>query len=447
MRRQKGWLFLRGKTWHVKFNAGGRVTTASTGTTNRREAERRSAEIVAPFAIASEVETLQHIAAKIEGRKGELTALEEERNPPPTLAEVWRTFMASPSRPDSGTQTLRQYASEWRRFEAWMAKQHPQVNHLHEVTRQHAEAYAADLSASKLAASTFNQHRNLLRMVWRTLVDTARLTGNPWETITTKKNNSLTNRKRALTPAQFDSLMVATETDTDLHDLLLLLAWTGLRLVDGVTLRWSAVDFGRGVISLAPQKTARRTGKVVHIPMFPAVRELLDARQSGGIFDPSAPVFPALEIEYGRYNGALTKRITDAFTRAGLDTTEERSDRARGVTVYGAHSLRHFFVTQAAAAGMPASMIKSITGHTTDAMTDHYVQIGAGLAAEIAARMTATGPIMALQAQGRPNTPVAVENAVTGGTGALLAAVLAIAARIGPETWQECRRELEALTA
>ena len=36
---------------------------------------------------------------------------------------------------------------------------------------------------------------------------------------------------------------------------------------------------------------------------------------------------------------------------------------------------------------MPAAMIKSITGHATDSMLEHYQQIGMDMAGEIAARI------------------------------------------------------------
>jgi hypothetical protein len=58
--------------------------------------------------------------------------------------------------------------------------------------------------------------------------------------------------------------------------------------------------------------------------------------------------------------------------------------------VYGAHSLRHFFVSAASAAGLPAPVIKSITGHATDTMMEHYQHISADLVGEITKRITGT---------------------------------------------------------
>jgi len=59
---------------------------------------------------------------------------------------------------------------------------------------------------------------------------------------------------------------------------------------------------------------------------------------------------------------------------------------------YGAHSFRHFFVIQAAAAGMPGAMIKQITGHATDDMLEHYQHIGAGFSEELSRRIGGGAP-------------------------------------------------------
>jgi integrase len=384
MKKRTGHLFqrIKGGTWFLRYMVEGRVKVESTGTTIRRDAEKERDRILERYRLADKVTRLQAITAELNKAESDVKELV---NPPPGIKSAWNRFESSPERPDSGPATMKQYLSEWERFERWLTANRPAVERIDQVTFETAAAYAGDLTDAKLSASTFNQHRNLLRLVWRVLLPDA---PNPWARIKPRRLAPLATRKRALTPAQFEALLSATEGDPDLHDLLLLLAWTGLRLVDGVKLKWGAVDFGQGVITLAPQKTARRTGKVVHIPMFPAVRAMLDARQSGAVLEPARYVFKTLADEYDRDNSGLSKRITSAFTSAGMQTTEERADRGRPVVVYGAHSLRHLFVTAATAAGMPAAMIKSITGHATDAMLEHYQQIGAGLAGEVAQHLS-----------------------------------------------------------
>ncbi len=439
MRTTQGTLIKRGGTFYALWYHKGKRYRVSTGCHTKREAEKRLADLTAPFLAGAEVAVLQAVSGRLQGVEREAEQLMDAANPPLAVADTWRTFLQSPSRPDSGPRTLQEYEGRWNRFEEWAGDQTPRLRFLRDVQREHAAAYAADLTAARFAPATFNAHVNLLKLAWRCLGEEARCTGNPWENITLKKLNALATRKRALTPAQFEALLSATEGDPDLHDLLTLLAWTGLRLVDGVKLKWGAVDFARGVITLAPQKTARRTGKQVHIPMFPAVRALLDARQSGSVLSPGRFIFPDLADLYDRDRGAaLSKRIAAAFEKAGMETSEERDGRDRKAVVYGAHSLRHFFVTVATSAGMPAAMIKSITGHATDAMLEHYQQIGVELAGEVAARIgngkPPALPPVAGQSEPLPKIPPAVK-----------AAALRILAALDAGDTATARREAAAL--
>jgi integrase len=430
MKTRKGWLVKRGKTYHAAWKIGGKLFTKSTGQTDKRNALTRLAEIMEPFLVEDEARTLESVKTRLEGARAELAAIDEARNPPPQVKRIWGLFLDSPGRPDSGEATLRKYEPEWSRFTAWLARTNPDIEHLAQVTPAMAADYARDMTAAKLSASTFNQHRNLLRMVWRVMADECRLTANPWDKIMPRKLNSLANRKRALTPGQFDSLLAAVETDPDLHDLFTLLAWTGLRLADGVLMKWGSVDFARRVISLAPIKTARRQGKIVHIPMFPAALDVLNRRQEGKPINLRGLVFPALAAVYERDTAALSKRIAAAFNRAGMETTEERADRGRSVVVFGAHSCRHFFVSAATAAGMPGAMIKSITGHGSDGMLEHYQHLGVDLAADLAGKI-GNGTLKAL-----PPADPATE---------IRARVKAIAEGMTTKTWKAARAELLAL--
>ncbi len=439
MKTRSGYLFQRkkGGNWYVRTVVDGKAIVKCTGTTKRREAEKLKTDIMAPYMLGNEVNVLEAVQTRLSGRKAKLAQLEDELKPPPPVEEVWSCFMGSPARPDSGEATLERYHSEWKRFAAWLKKEHPQAKTLRDVTPAMAAAYAKELSAARLSASTFNQHRNLLRMVWRVLEDECKLTVNPWNKITPKKLTPLANRKRALTPAQFESLLAAVEADPDLKDLFILLAWTGLRRADAVLMKWGSIDFSTRVITLAPMKTARRQGKLVHIPIFPAALEVLNRRQSGRALNPRAYIFPKLAASYERDGATLTRTITSAFEKAGMQTNEERSDRKRSVAVYGAHSLRHFFTTAATAAGMPDAMIKSITGHTTDGMLEHYQQIGADIASELATRIEGNRPDLSPKALPGPLEAIETQNE------ALKKKILKLANKLNSKNWREIKGELK----
>lgn len=395
MKTRTGYLFRKkgpnGKelpNWYVRVMVDGRAIVRSLGTPSRRKAEAAKVEILAPYILGGQEKVLKAVSARLDDVAEQRKVLEAAANPPPAISAIWSRFLRSKRRPDSGPSTLTQYAAEWRRFTRWLASRHPAVEELRQVTDRIAEAYSEDMDTANMTPSTFNQHLRLLRLVWRVMADDAKLTGNPWAKIQPKRLDKRGNRKRALTPAQFEALLDATEADADLHDLFLLLAWTGLRLVDGVKLHYGAVDFPNKVLTVVPQKTARRNGTEVHIPLFPAALEVLNRRLGDeAVLDPRAYVFPEVVEQYDRDRTALTKRVAAAFERAGMDPREDRPGRQRRAVAYGAHSLRHVFVTAATAAGMPAAMIKSITGHATDEMLQHYQQIGMDLAVELADRI------------------------------------------------------------
>ena len=458
MKTRKGHLYQRKKNgpFYVQIRVDGKIIkkrlTDKDGNPvcNRREAENAKAEFMQPYLAGDAVDTLKAVQVKLADRQAEVAKWEDENNPPPELNEIWHRFLESPARPDSGESTLKQYHAEWKRFKDWMRKNHPAAKvktedgkqpplYLRDVTPELAAAYVKNLNSDKVSPSTFNQHRNLLRMIWRVLAVECRLAANPWDNITPKKLTPLATRKRALTPAQFESLLDAVKTKPDLKDLFLILAWTGLRLADAVLMKWAAVDFPNKVLTLAPMKTARRQGKLVHIPIFPAVLEVLNRRQEGRVLNPKAFVFPELAAQYQHDSSATSKTITKAFEDAEILTTEERAERKKAVIVYGAHSLRHFFTTAATAAGMPAAMIKSITGHATDGMLEHYQQIGADLAADLATRITGTDPATFAQPLTLP------ENASGGTTEALNTRILELVEGMNAKTWKATKAELITL--
>jgi len=363
--------------------------------TDRAAAEVERRRILAPYQTGSEVETLRAVQSRIADAETRRAQAIENAAPVLKIADAWRAFDQHPNRPQCSDSTLAQYHSEFKRFAAWLTKHHPEAVAMRDIKEEHATAYAAHLDTEKVTASTFNQHRNFLVMLWRILRKDARLTGNPFESIERRKLQTLARRKRALEPQQYEAILAAAAGDADLHDLFIMLAWTGQRLVDVVKLQWGAVDFKRSILTLHPQKTAARTGKTVHPPLFPAAREVLNRRQAPGkVFKLDAYVFPALAAEYDSNRTGLVKRITKTIEKAGLETSAVKPGVKRAAVQYGAHSFRHFFATQAAAAGMPGALVKQITGHATDDMLEHYQHLGAGFSEELARRTGNAAPAL-----------------------------------------------------
>lgn len=433
MRNRTGCLVKRGGTYYVQWVVEGRMYRKTTGTGDRRKAEEARASIMAPFALAGEIEALEAVKGRLEGRKAELAQLEDERNPPTPVAKAWMTFMDDPTRPDSGTRTLNDYAVVWDRFKTWMEARRKGAA-LRDVTEADAAAYAANLQAA-VGASTFNKHLATLRLVFRTLRKTAKLTGDPFEGI--RRKRFAVESRRELT---VDELRTVCQSATgELRTLLAIGLYCGLRLGDAVTLQWGEVDLVRGRIVRIPHKTARRKPVPVKVPIHPALAEMLTETPKASR---RGPVLPGLAERHERDPSAVSKAVTAHFKACGIETGRKVAGRKKMAVAVGFHSLRHSFVSLCREAGAPLSVVEKLVGHSSPAMTLHYSH-----ASEEATRdAVLLLPSVTAKALPAPEPKDGQEATTADELREALAKVRAIAARITADTWAECRRELEALS-
>jgi integrase len=391
MKHRTGHIYKRGNVFWLQYRIEGRFVQQSLNTTDREEAEQKRKKIMRQFTTADLATAHAIVESQLRSAEKKAQAAIDDAHPPLAIADAWTAYERAKKRPDSSERTLSGYESAWKRFKAWMNKTHPDKTFMRDIDAEIASDYAQQLTADKVASSTFNQHIGLLRLVWRCLAVQIRAGVNPWMEIAKRRTQKLAHRRRTIMPEQFEKLLAAAGT-ADLHDLLFVLGLTGQRLVDGVMLRWDCIDFKRCVITLNPRKTARY-GKAVFIPLLPALAELLKKRRN---MTAGELVFPELAAEYQRDSSIIPKHIQKAFMKAGLTPKENRPGIKRAVVVYGAHSLRHYFATQALAAGIPGEIVKRITGHTSDAMLEGYEHVDAAMIGGLAAKLSNGKPLTTL---------------------------------------------------
>jgi integrase len=377
LKHRTGHLFRRGKNFYVRWTIEGKVFSkalrdqSGDPITTKREAEEARQRLMAPFAVASEAEALESIVGKLEGRKAELAKLEHQLHPPLAITAAWAEFLASPSRPDTGPDTLDIYAYQFAKFAGWMTEKHPEQVAMRDVTKETAEEYAGTLNHGKLNPNTYNKHLNVLTMVFRVLKDKAKLTTNPWEGIQRKRLATVSRRE--LTINELKNL--CQSATGELRTLLALGIYTGLRKGDCCTIRWGEVDLARGVIRRVPNKTARRNPKPVIVPIHPVLRGLLSetpAEKRGDY------VLPETADAYHNHRRELVKTIQDHFSKCGIKVHKPGTgeDGKRAVVEAGFHSLRHTFVSLCRESNAPLAVVESIVGHSNPAMTRHYTHVG-----------------------------------------------------------------------
>jgi integrase len=396
MKTRKGFLIRRGKTFYAVWTIGGKRFVKTTGQTNRRDAETRLSEIMAPFLVGDDVRTLETVKARIEGAKAELVTFDEQQNPPLTFGATksqdgtdrpgaWSAFLKAQNRPDSGKRTLSDYEGYFQAFEDWLKDTKHNAPTLRDVTPEIAAEYASSLVERRLSAGTFNKHINTLALVFRVMAGPARLTVNVWDGI--KRKRAVAASRRELT---IEELRRVCEAATgELRPLLAIGLYTGLRLGDAATLRWGETDLARGLIRRIPHKTARRNPKPVNVPIHQTLRIMLAEIPEKSRRD---YVLPETAAAYLRDTSAPSKRIQDHFEACGVnlhrpgtgfviqegENGKPKSVHTgqRAVVEVGFHSLRHTFVSLCRESGAPLSVVEAIVGHSSPAMTRHYTHTG-----------------------------------------------------------------------
>jgi len=205
--------------------------------------------------------------------------------------------------------------------------------------------------------------------------------------------------------------------------------YTGMRLGDCATLRWGEVDLVRGIIRRVPNKTARRNPKPVLVPIHTTLRailtELHDAPQRGEY------VLPGMAATYMDHNSVLSNAIQAHFVSCGIPTSKPGAGQ-RAQCEVGFHSLRHSFVSLCRAANAPLSVVESLVGHNSPAMTRHYTHTGEAAALEAVSGL----PFVLGEAPKTLPAPARTVDAET---------VRKLAEGMTPKTWRNQRAELLAL--
>jgi len=362
MRRTQGSLFKRGKYYWARWYSDGKEFKLSTKKTSQKKAQEVLDEWVTPYRMKDDAETLRTLsnrAESLEVQSAEALRTDAE------LVHVWGWFSSTTSRKLPRPATMEQYKVQWGIFNKWMTDNYPDLKTIEAVSLEHAQKFIRHLRDVR-TANTANKYRNLLAMIWETLRGDGRTVAeNYWIKIALGEVEQHSRRELTIEELQ----EVCRSAPGDLRPLFALGLYTGMRLGDCCTLKWSEVDLVRNQIRRIPNKSTKRR-KVVLIPIHPVVKAILGEQPRDGEY-----VLPKIATDYLRHPSYVTDRVQKHFTDCGIKTTVAR-DTGRSAVEVGFHSLRHSFVSLSRGAGAPLAVVEAIVGHSNSAMTRHYSHVG-----------------------------------------------------------------------
>lgn len=362
----------------------------STGETNKKKALARAVDMerAAQGAIPEGEEPMQQIKAihtqlGVEIAQATLTTvslrkhfsaimriLTGEEMKIVTIAAWCNEWLTRKAR-DSSKATMARYRGHAKAFIEWLGETRASKP-LESITTSDMERWKRDLQDRGVVGRTVLSYLKDIGSIYRAAVREGLLTHNPVGAVETPDTSDSRERK-PFTETEVQALIKAAPTK-EWKGLILVAAFTGLRLGDAARLRWDCVDLQKKMITVIPSKTKRKKVEV-RIPIHP---DLLAYLSKAPITEDSPDAFVFAELSrrgIGDRSG-LSQQFTDIMATAKVSrgkpsreqTTEEspKGKHAGRITYErGFHSLRHTFTTWLRTAGVSEEDRMALTGHST----------------------------------------------------------------------------------
>lgn len=230
----------------------------------------------------------------------------------------------------------------------------------------HCEDHFIALTREGLSASTIRLHATVLGGIFARAVSQGIVSTNPVASV--ELDDSAGESKEPFTDDEVNTLI--EKATGDMKTLVLLGAYTGIRIDDAAKAEWQGVDFDAMTYTFVVQKGIRKNKEKLVVPLHPRLAEHLQ-QIAGDACGAICPLFA--KIKTGGGNG-LSDRFVRFMEGCGIarSSSPRTQGRGRSVSAKSFHSFRHFFNTQLLAAGVDEATRMALSGHTTKSISRRY---------------------------------------------------------------------------
>ncbi|MEX2606026.1 MAG: tyrosine-type recombinase/integrase [Kiritimatiellia bacterium] len=347
------------KVWIACFiDKEGKRRSKTTGTRNRKEAEKIAAQYESIARGRATFTTIQKAMAELcEEYTGEAL-------PSFTVREYFKQFLERKA-PRVIPATLKKYEQAAASFLGSLGEK---------AERPLALVTSGDLNTwqleelKRIRPGTLQLYTRLVRQVFKQAQAEGHRPDNPAALLESLKPEKAV--RKAFTPDQVrDLLRVAPK---EWQSLILFAVYTGQRLGDLAALTWEAVEPEKGLITLRAQKT----GNELHIPIAaPLLRHIGTLPTPGSN---AAPLHPeAARKPVNELGGEFARLLVDAGIREPVKKGEGPGSRAAKRTryEYTFHCFRHTAVSMMKDAGIGESIVMDLIGHESEAVSRGYTHL------------------------------------------------------------------------
>lgn len=368
MKKTSGHLFKRGKYYSLVYTHQGEKKTVSLHVTTMVEAEKERERLLKPLL---EIKTVNEMVHHIANAKRLSMFV------PLSLDESYNDFLKSRSN-QSSKNKIRAARREkyWKEFVEYCKSRG--LNMVSDITEIIIHDFLTIIDNRNVSANTYNAIMLIIKGIYLDIARRYKMDLTLFENVREKKDDTISRKE--LTIDQLEKLFEHMESPTcniRHKDQMIVLvhigAYTGLRLKDCCLLKWVDVCMtDKKYIMTKNNKTQRD----VIIPIIPRLLEKIELAKTWK--DDSGFVLPLIAVRYERAKDKISKSVIKCLEAIGLENDKDISNlkRQRAPSIYGFHSLRHTFVSLAASAGVPMTVVQAIVGHANQDMTRHYTHLG-----------------------------------------------------------------------
>ena len=338
----------------------GRRTNRSTGTTDKKKAQR----------IADDFQRIEK-----EGRENRITEGAIRRNLNEMLErhtkeiinrETVKDFLRAWIDGKKNANTREKYQAVVNSFQSNLGAKANAI--LSSVTYRDAIEYLNQRSALNIAPKTLSVDAKILSSAFNLAKRLQIIQENPFEKALALKPIEVSSSKKAVFSKEEIQALV-TIANPDWKAVILLGVYCGARLTDCSTMRWENINLGKRKICYYSTKNKKQ----IELPLHPALYDFFNSLETKT--DKDAYISPSLAGKSTSGKSGLSGAFTRLMESAGIDPERIDGKGKRKFSAKTFHSLRHSFNSMLANSGVSQETRMKLIGHASEQINDQYTHI------------------------------------------------------------------------
>jgi integrase len=362
------------KYWYAGWkDENGKRVNRSTKLLNKQANRKKALRIADEYEVgARDKRTMRQLRKTLADLQQQISG---ERLITSTVKDYFKAFIEM-KKGEASKATVRLYETVTRDFMTWLGEEKSSED-IDMIVSGDIVKFR-NMMLEKITATTANNKLKALRAIFSKAFKEGVVLEDPTSGLnlgTKRVSNADKLEKRAFTLVELKAILKSASKEW--QSMIKFGLYTGQRLGDIATLRWSQIDLDNDLVRFETAKTGNR----LSIPLSEPLKDHLI--KIGASDDPLAFIHETLGPLYEQSGAAaLSNQFVAILASCGLrkpvshEQEEDGRDGKRNKSQLSFHCLRVTSVTMMHEAGIPAAVVEKWVGHDSSEVHKVYVKIG-----------------------------------------------------------------------